>query len=74
MKMEEETDSPEKMMPADVVRKEGDKLDKITLNNTIVKLRPLVVQARVHSIHHLSALIKARERKNIYDCARTFLQ
>ncbi len=37
------------------------KMDKRTLNNTIVSLRPIVVQAKVHCIHHLTAIIKEGE-------------
>ena len=34
------------------------KMDKLSLNNTVVKLRPIVVQSKVHCIHKLSAAIK----------------
>jgi hypothetical protein len=60
--MDKEPGSPEKVQPDDEGR-ETNSLDKITLNNTIVKMRPLVVQAKVHCIHHLSAAIKAGEKR-----------
>jgi len=59
--MDKKPGSSEKVHPDDEGRVTNS-LDKITLNNTIVKMRPLVVQAKVHCIHHLSAAIKAGEK------------
>jgi hypothetical protein len=61
--MDKDPASPGKVHPDDEGRV-ANSLDKITLNNTIVKMRPLVVQAKVHCIHHLSAAIKAGGREN----------
>lgn len=43
----------------------GQDLDYLTLNNTIVGLRPAVKQAKVHLIHQLSRQIKTLQARNI---------
>jgi hypothetical protein len=48
------------------------KMDILSLNNTIVKLRPIVKQSKVHSIHKLSSAIKARETTLDVCCSKPF--